>query len=323
MLVVVLDVLSRCTLRVGALRHQLLVLQRSVVRPRRSRWDRVFWIWLSRGWASWRSSHVIVQPATVLAWHRRGFQLYWRRDPSAKPIGRPRLDPELRRSDPAADGARESDLGPSAHSGRIRLAGLRGRRAGRCQSACARSSTPSLADVGHLSRQPPPRSGGHRLFSGLNAHVPAPLRLRRPPTRSPRDPPSQRHRSPHRGLDPPPTDPGFPEDMAPAVAYSVLTRIYDAVATGGCHDAFEFEWFVSQAVQTLSPAGLKGTYDRAFSKNSTLSHAPHPRLSRRRIRGLASAALQVGSFGLGYGRASAPPWTGPPGQPRQTTKTLG
>jgi putative transposase len=33
---------------------------------------------LSRVWTDWRSSLVIVQPATVLAWHRRGFQLYWR-----------------------------------------------------------------------------------------------------------------------------------------------------------------------------------------------------------------------------------------------------
>jgi putative transposase len=79
-----------------ALRHQLLVLQRSVVRPRLSRWDRVFWVWFSRVWASWRSSLVIVQPATVLAWHRQGFQLYWRWKSRAKPVGRPRLDPELR-----------------------------------------------------------------------------------------------------------------------------------------------------------------------------------------------------------------------------------
>ncbi len=79
-----------------ALRHQLRVLQRSVRRPRLARWDRVFWVWLSRVWASWRSSLVIVQPATVLAWHRQGFRLYWRWKSRAKPVGRPRLDPELR-----------------------------------------------------------------------------------------------------------------------------------------------------------------------------------------------------------------------------------
>ena len=61
-----------------ALRHQLAVLQRSVRRPRLSRWDRVLWVWLSRVWVGWRASLVIVQPATVLAWHRQGFQLYWR-----------------------------------------------------------------------------------------------------------------------------------------------------------------------------------------------------------------------------------------------------
>ena len=80
-----------------ALRHQLVVLQRAVARPRLTRWDRILWVWLSRLWASWRPSLVIVQPATVLAWHRKGFQLYWRWKSRANPVGRPRLDPELRR----------------------------------------------------------------------------------------------------------------------------------------------------------------------------------------------------------------------------------
>ena len=79
-----------------ALRHQLLVLQRSVGRPRLSRWDRIFWVWLSRLWTGWRTTLVIVRPATVLAWHRRGFQLYWRWKSRPTPIGRPPLDAELR-----------------------------------------------------------------------------------------------------------------------------------------------------------------------------------------------------------------------------------
>jgi putative transposase len=60
------------------LRHQLAVLQRYVGRPRLSRWDRILCVWLACVWTGWRSSLVVVQPATVLAWHRQGFQCYWR-----------------------------------------------------------------------------------------------------------------------------------------------------------------------------------------------------------------------------------------------------
>ena len=79
-----------------ALRHQLAVLQRSVGRPRLRRWDRLVWVGLSQLWAGWRSSLFFVRPATVLAWHRKGFQLYWRWKSRAHPVGRPQLDSELR-----------------------------------------------------------------------------------------------------------------------------------------------------------------------------------------------------------------------------------
>jgi putative transposase len=46
--------------------------------------------------AGWRTSLVIVQPATVLAWHRRGFLLYWRWKSRRRSMGRPPLDLELR-----------------------------------------------------------------------------------------------------------------------------------------------------------------------------------------------------------------------------------
>src|SRR5262245_32348805 len=44
------------------------------------------------GW----SPLVIVQPATVLAWHRQGFQLYWRWKSRRRSAGRPPLHLELR-----------------------------------------------------------------------------------------------------------------------------------------------------------------------------------------------------------------------------------
>ena len=60
-----------------ALRQQVLVLQRTVKRPRLRNHDRIFWVWLSRLWTNWRSSLVVVKPATVVKWHRQGFRLYW------------------------------------------------------------------------------------------------------------------------------------------------------------------------------------------------------------------------------------------------------
>jgi putative transposase len=79
-----------------ALRHQIEVLQRSVRRPRLARWDRILWVWLSRWWPGWRLNLFIVQPATVLAWHRQGFRLYWRWRSTPR-VGRPRLDVAIRR----------------------------------------------------------------------------------------------------------------------------------------------------------------------------------------------------------------------------------
>jgi putative transposase len=78
-----------------ALRHQIVILQRSVKRPRLHRRDRIFWVWLSRLWQGWRSSLIVVQPETVLRWHREGFRLYWRWK-SRRRCGRPKLDAEIR-----------------------------------------------------------------------------------------------------------------------------------------------------------------------------------------------------------------------------------
>jgi hypothetical protein len=84
------------TLENIALRHQLMVLQRSSPRPRLRRQDRILWVCLSRLWANWRSSLVIVQPATVVAWHRQGFRLYWRWKSRLRSPGRPLIDLEIR-----------------------------------------------------------------------------------------------------------------------------------------------------------------------------------------------------------------------------------
>ena len=73
-----------------ALRQQLTVHQRQNPRPKLQRRDRLFWIWLCRHWAGWRSALVMVKPETVPRWHREGYKRYWRYRSKGRP-GRPRI----------------------------------------------------------------------------------------------------------------------------------------------------------------------------------------------------------------------------------------
>ena len=57
---------------------------------------------------------IIVQPETVIRWHRRGFRAYWRWK-SRHVGGRPRIDSWMRAPDPA-DEAREPAVGRTAGS---------------------------------------------------------------------------------------------------------------------------------------------------------------------------------------------------------------
>jgi putative transposase len=79
-----------------ALRQQVAVFKQSVKRPKLRPRDRVVWIRLSRLWSNWRSSLVIVQPGTVIKWHRTGFKLYWRWKSRPSNRGRPPVQREVR-----------------------------------------------------------------------------------------------------------------------------------------------------------------------------------------------------------------------------------
>jgi len=80
-----------------ALRHQIGVLQRSARRrPKLTSRDRLLWMCLSRLWSDWRSALAIVQPETVLAWHRAGFRLFWTWKVRRGQPGRPVISREVR-----------------------------------------------------------------------------------------------------------------------------------------------------------------------------------------------------------------------------------
>ena len=62
-----------------ALRQQLRVLERRHPKPRFATSDKLFWVILRRLWPRWKRVLILVQPETVIRWHRAGFKLYWTR----------------------------------------------------------------------------------------------------------------------------------------------------------------------------------------------------------------------------------------------------
>ncbi len=76
------------------LRQQVAALKLRHPRPRLTDADRLFWVVVYRVWPKWRSALHVVQPATVVRWHRQGFRYYWRW--KSRRRGRPKIDPETR-----------------------------------------------------------------------------------------------------------------------------------------------------------------------------------------------------------------------------------
>src|SRR5436309_5878485 len=78
------------------LRHQLsIALRRAPPRLRLRGSDRALLVWITRLWPSLIGAAQVVQPETILRWHRAGFTVFWRWK-SRKRAGRPKIDRELR-----------------------------------------------------------------------------------------------------------------------------------------------------------------------------------------------------------------------------------
>jgi transposase InsO family protein len=78
------------------LRHQLAIaLRRAPPRFRLRSGDRALLIWMTRLWPSLIGAVQVVQPETILRWHRAGFKVFWRWK-SRNRAGRPKIDRGLR-----------------------------------------------------------------------------------------------------------------------------------------------------------------------------------------------------------------------------------
>lgn len=60
------------------LRQQLIILRRQVKRPVFKKTDRMLLVLLARAVRTWKQALFIVQPETLLKWHRQGFRLFWK-----------------------------------------------------------------------------------------------------------------------------------------------------------------------------------------------------------------------------------------------------
>jgi transposase InsO family protein len=88
---------ARLEAEIVLLRHQLSVLRRrQPSRPMLTMADRLLFVWLYRLFPSVLAAITIVQPDTVIRWHRTGFRLYWRWK-SRPRGGRPKIPGEIRR----------------------------------------------------------------------------------------------------------------------------------------------------------------------------------------------------------------------------------
>src|SRR4029077_3065445 len=88
---------ARLEAEIVLLRHQLSVLrQRMPSKPKLTVADRLIFVWLYRLFPSVLNAVTIIQPETIIRWHRMGFRLYWRWKSRCRG-GRPRIPGEIRR----------------------------------------------------------------------------------------------------------------------------------------------------------------------------------------------------------------------------------
>jgi putative transposase len=77
------------------LRQQLIVLKRQAKRPALSWRDRMLFVLLAGKLPTWKQALVIVQPETVLRWHRDLFRWVWRRKSRPRRSGNPPLTDDI------------------------------------------------------------------------------------------------------------------------------------------------------------------------------------------------------------------------------------
>ena len=98
---------SELILENALLRQQLIILQRQAKRPKLTWKDRSLIVSLSSRLRAWKDALIIVQPDTVLRWHRELFRRIWWRNSK----------PQQKRASPRASGPALADKEASTPQG--------------------------------------------------------------------------------------------------------------------------------------------------------------------------------------------------------------
>ena len=73
--------------------HTLRIRQNKEPPPRFNQAFRLLWVILSKVWEQWRDHAHLMQPATVIKWHRTAFRIYWRW--KSRRRGRPEIPQQM------------------------------------------------------------------------------------------------------------------------------------------------------------------------------------------------------------------------------------
>jgi putative transposase len=76
------------------LRQQLIILTRQMKRPVYTKKDRLLLVLLARAVRHWKQALLIIQPETLLRWHRHLFSWYWKHRSKPSVNKQPKIAPE-------------------------------------------------------------------------------------------------------------------------------------------------------------------------------------------------------------------------------------
>jgi hypothetical protein len=155
------------------LRHQLnICMRRAPHRLRLRASDRAALVWMTWLWPSLLGLSCVVQPDTILRWHRAGFRAYWRWKSRARP-GRPPVNRELRELIQRM--SKENPLwgAPRIHGELLKLGFEIAESTVSKYMIRRRGAT--IADLADIPAQPCERHRGNRSVRGSNPNVRVPV----------------------------------------------------------------------------------------------------------------------------------------------------